>query len=61
MSLIKNIHICEDGEIRLRVVCPECSRSILINEDTDFCPLCFKEIEWTNINAWMEYINDVIS
>lgn len=54
MPIIIKIH--DDGEeTKLQVICPECQRHIIIGEEDVFCPLCFKEIEQTNINAWEEF------
>jgi endogenous inhibitor of DNA gyrase (YacG/DUF329 family) len=55
--LIIKVHQ-EYEEIKLQVICPECGKHILIGEDDAFCPMCWREIEQTNINAWTEYENN---
>jgi endogenous inhibitor of DNA gyrase (YacG/DUF329 family) len=51
----------EYEEVKLGVRCPECEKYILIGEDDAFCPMCWREIEQTNIDAWTEYSNKEIN
>lgn len=56
MDIIEQVHVDPtDGQITLQVICPECSRHILLGEGDTFCPLCYREIEQLNITAWTEY------
>jgi len=60
MAVIIKEHVDQtDGEIRLQVICPECSRHIIIGEEDTFCPLCYREIEQTNILAWEEFAENM--
>ena len=54
MNTIIKVHD-EGGRVELQVICSECERHILIDEDQAFCPLCYEEIEQLNIKAWYEY------
>ena len=44
-------------DIELLIRCPECQRSILIGAEDVVCPLCMREIEQANIQAWTEYVD----
>lgn len=55
MTTIKKIYGSHE-DVELQVVCPECLRHIIIDEDQAFCHLCLREIEQLNIAAWGEYL-----